>query len=92
MKTYAGTILLTIAMLVFAAILVFWKPGKKTRYRFIRLSIGNLLIHLADGLVTYVNTPDLKREANPLVSRLGLGWGALFGANLIGFVFIVLWK
>ena len=68
---YIGTILLTIAMLAFAAILIFWKPGKKTKYRFVRLSLGNLLIHLADGLVTYVNTPDLKREANPLVSRLG---------------------
>lgn len=87
---YIGTILLTIAMLAFAAILIFWKPGKKTKYRFVRLSLGNLLIHLADGLVTYVNTPDLKREANPLVSRLGLGWGALFGANLIILIFIVL--
>ncbi len=90
MKTYVGTIFLTIAILVFAAILIFWKTGKKTRYRFVRLSIGNLLIHLADGLVTYVNTPGLEREANPLVSRLGLGWGALFAANLLGFGFIVL--
>ena len=90
MKTYVGTIFLTITILVFAAILIFWKTGKKTRYRFVRLSIGNLLIHLADGLVTYVNTPGLEREANPLVSRLGLGWGALFAANLLGFGFIVL--
>lgn len=49
---YIGTILLTIAMLAFAAILIFWKPGKKTKYRFVRLSLGNLLIHLTDGLVT----------------------------------------
>lgn len=90
MKFYAGSIFLTIAVLVLAAVLIFWKPGKSTRYRFIRLSLGNLLIHLADGFITYVNTPGLEREANPLVSRLGFGWGALFLANLIGFGLIVL--
>ena len=77
-------------MLLLALCLVFCKPGRKTRYRFIRLSAGNLLIHLMDGLVTYVNTPDLGREWNPLVRVLGFGWEALIIANLIGFVLIVL--
>lgn len=79
-----------VAVLILAATLIFWKPGQKTKYRFIRLSLGNLLIHLMDGFITFVNTPDLTREANPLVSKLGYGWGALFLANLIGFFFIVL--
>lgn len=77
-------------MLLLALCLVFCKPGRKSRYRFIRLSAGNLLIHLMDGLVTYVNTPDLAREWNPLVRVLGFGWEALIIANLVGFVLIVL--
>lgn len=85
-----GIILFVLAVLLLAAVLVLWKPGVRTKYRFVRLSVGNLLIHLMDGLITFVNTPDLAREGNPLVSKLGFGWGALFTANLIGFIFIVL--
>ncbi len=85
-----AVIVFVLLVLLLAAVLILWKPGVRTKYRFIRLSAGNLLIHLMDGLVTLVNTPDLSREGNPLVSRLGLGWGALFTANLIGFVLIVL--
>lgn len=77
-------------MLLLALCLVFCKPGRKSSYRFIRLSAGNMLIHLMDGLVTYVNTPDLVREWNPLVRVLGFGWEALIMANLVGFVLIVL--
>lgn len=47
-----------------------------------------LLLQLADGFLTYINTPDLSMEGNPLVAKLGLGWGALFIANVIAFVFI----
>lgn len=85
-----GIVVFVTAVLLLAAALILWKPGVKTKYRFVRLSIGNLLIHLMDGLITFVNTPDLAREGNPLVSRLGLGWGALFTANLIGFLLVVL--
>ena len=81
-----GIIIFVTAMLILAAVMVLWKPGVKTKYRFIRLSAGNLLIHLMDGLVTFVNTPDLAREGNILVSRFGFGWGALFTANLLGFL------
>ena len=85
-----GSIILFVtAVLVLALCLVFWKPGKNTRFRFIRLSAGNLLIHLMDGLVTYVNTPDLEREWNPLIRVLGFGWEALFIANAAGFVLVV---
>lgn len=48
------------------------------------LTLIYLLLCCADGGLTYYNTPDLKLEANPLVSKLGLGWGALFTANAIG--------
>lgn len=85
-----GIIIFVITMLLLAAVMVLWRPGVKTKYRFIRLAAGNLLIHLMDGLVTFVNTPDLEREGNILVSRLGYGWGALFAANLIGFLIVTL--
>ncbi len=64
------------------------RKGKRSQYRWVWLSLINLCIHLTDGLVTYINTPDLGMEANILVSRFGLGWGALFTANLIGFLCI----
>lgn len=84
-----GVIIFVVCVLALAALLALWKPGVRTKYRFIRLSIANLLIHLMDGLVTFVNTPDLAREANILVKRFGLGWGALFTANLVFFLLIV---
>lgn len=55
---------------------------------FILISVYTVLI-LADGLLTYLNTPDLSREANPLVSVLGLGWGSLFLANFICFILLI---
>lgn len=44
-----------------------------------------LLLAFADGALTYINTPDLSREGNPLVAELGLGWGALIIANIAVF-------
>lgn len=86
-----GNIILFVSVILLLALfLVFWKPGRSTKYRFIRLSMGNLLIHLMDGLVTFVNTPDLRNEWNPLVRVWGFGWEALVTANLIGFVLILL--
>ena len=41
-----------------------------------------ILLMLADGVLTYINTPDLSMEGNPLVDKLGLGWGALAIANI----------
>ncbi|MBQ7379677.1 MAG: hypothetical protein IJW70_08405 [Clostridia bacterium] len=43
-----------------------------------------VLLALADGALTFYNTPDLSMEGNPLVAKLGLGWGALLVANLLG--------
>ncbi len=48
-----------------------------------------LLLALADGALTFYNTPDLGMEGNPLVAKLGLGWGALFVANLLGLALLV---
>lgn len=42
-----------------------------------------LLLMISDFVLTYIGTPDLALEANPLVSELGLNWGALFVSNFI---------
>lgn len=46
------------------------------------------LLALADGLLTYINTPDLSFEGNPLVTKLGLGWGALATVNIVVFILL----
>ena len=47
-----------------------------------------LLLAFADGALTYINTPDLSREGNPLVAKLGLGWTALGIANIAVFALL----
>ena len=37
---------------------------------------------ILDGISTYIVTPDLAAEANPLHSVFQLGWAGLFVANL----------
>ena len=44
-----------------------------------------LFLTFADGALTYINTPDLSYEGNPLVAKFGLGWGALAIANIVFF-------
>lgn len=51
------------------------------------MAVFTLLV-LADGALTYINTPDLALEGNPLVSIFGLGWEALAIANLLVFILI----
>lgn len=45
------------------------------------------MLMVGDMVLTYIGTPDLKDEANPLVSVFGLGWGALIGHSMLGFLF-----
>ena len=60
------------------------------KLKFWSLIIILVLLMLADGLLTFINTPDLSMEGNPLVAKLGLGWGALAVANIcvLALVFI----
>lgn len=66
-----------------------WGITMKKR-KWIIVSAAELILMLADGLLTYINTPDLSLEGNPLVAKLGLGWEALFIANAIGFALFLL--
>ncbi len=47
-----------------------------------------LSLALTDCLLTYINTPDLSFEANPLVTKFGLGWGTLATVNIIVFILL----
>lgn len=47
------------------------------------LTIFYIVLQLLDGLLTWIGTPDLALEANLLVSHFGLGWIALFVANVL---------
>jgi len=45
------------------------------------------MLMVGDLVLTYIGTPDLKYEANPLVEVFGLGWGALIAHCMLGFLF-----
>ena len=45
---------------------------------------------LLDAGYTFIGTPDLELEANPLVARLGLGWKALIAVNVLAYVLYVI--
>jgi len=60
----------------------------KTKFWFFTILL--LTTRIGDGIATYIGTPDLSREANPLVYVFGLGWEALIIANVIGSALIVM--
>ena len=47
------------------------------------LTVLTLVIAIADVSLTFIGTPDLSRESNPLIYTIGLGWGALIATNVI---------
>ncbi len=59
---------------------------KKTKF-WILVSVY-LCLAFADGALTYINTPGLTFEGNPLVAKFGLGWGALAIANVAVFALL----
>ncbi|MBO4338630.1 MAG: hypothetical protein J5877_01760 [Clostridia bacterium] len=56
------------------------KAGKKN---FILVSGANLIVAFLDLFLTYIGTPTLTLEGNPLITELSLGWPALIGINFI---------
>jgi hypothetical protein len=57
--------------------------------RFIFLSALLILTRLADAQTTYLYTPDLKKEANPLVSLFGSGWTGSIIMQITGLTFVI---
>ena len=64
--------------------------NRNGKIAFLIFSITTLILLVADMTLTYIGTPDLSREANPLVHTFGLGWGALITGNIISFLVIEL--
>jgi len=56
---------------------------KNRKTAFWVLILSQIVLALTDGALTYIATPDLSYEANPLVAHFGFGWEALFISNLI---------
>jgi hypothetical protein len=63
------------------------QPNKKFMFWF--LTIINLIASILDLVLTYIGTPDLSSEANPLIYTFGLGWSSLIISSIIFFVVIM---
>ena len=59
------------------------KTRLSKKIQFVLFSIITLIIGLFDMLSTYIGTPDLSSEANPIVNKFGGGWIALILVNVI---------
>ena len=51
--------------------------------KFLLLTVLLIVGRVYDGYTTYLYTPDLSKEANPLVSLLGLGWGSMIITQIL---------
>ena len=61
----------------------------KKKILFCFFVILNLIVSITDLFLTYIGTPDLSSEANPLVFVFGFGWKSLIISSIIFFVVIV---
>jgi hypothetical protein len=52
------------------------------------LAIVNLIMSVTDLVLTYIGTPDLSIEGNPLIYVFGLGWKSLIISSIIFLVII----
>ncbi len=59
---------------------------KKKRTAFIILTTSYFLITAADLILTYLATPDLSLEGNPLVTGYRFGWAGLVAVNAVTFL------
>lgn len=59
---------------------------KKKKTAFIILTISYFLITAADLILTFLATPDLSLEGNPLVTNYRFGWVGLVAINAVTFL------
>jgi hypothetical protein len=64
------------------------QPNKKIMFWF--LVIINIIMSISDLVITFIGSPDLSSEANPLVYTLSLSWKSLIICSLIFLVIIVM--
>lgn len=58
-----------------------------SKKKFFAHALIYFMLMVGDMVLTYIGTPDLKNEANPLVEVFGLGWGALRAHSMFGFLY-----
>ena len=56
---------------------------RKNKVIFYVLITFMFVISVIDNLLTYIGSPDLSKESNPLVATLGFSWTGLLTANVI---------
>jgi len=59
---------------------------KAKKRNFFVLTVSYFLITAADLTLTYIATPDLEKEGNPLVTNLSFGWSGLIAVNVITYL------
>jgi hypothetical protein len=64
------------------------QSNKKIMFWF--LVIINFIMSISDLVFTYIGSPDLSSEANPLVYTLGLSWKSVIICSLIFLIIIVM--
>jgi len=58
--------------------------SRKTQKKyFIFISAANIIVAFLDLFLTYVGTPDLDLEGNPLITVFGRGWSSLIIINIV---------
>ena len=66
------------------------KAPKHNKIKFYTFAVIGLVTAIADLLITYIGSPGLEFEANPLITIFGLGWSALIIANIIVYAFFLI--
>ncbi len=59
------------------------KFSSKGFIKFIIFTALTIIASVLDNLFTYIGSPDLSLETNPIVYSLGYGWGVLIAVNVI---------
>jgi len=53
------------------------------KHKLLWISFWVVVTRIGDGVSTYLSTPDLYLEVNPLVTEPGMGWTGLILAGMI---------
>ncbi|MBQ8539642.1 MAG: hypothetical protein IJ433_08325 [Ruminococcus sp.] len=59
------------------------KSKRKNKIAFFAIISFMFVISVIDNLLTYIGSPDLSKESNPLVHTLGFSWAGLLAMNVI---------
>lgn len=66
------------------------KNMKRKVVKFGIVTFLTIVVSIFDNLFTYIGSPDLSREANPLVSTLRFNWTGLLVSNIIILILVII--